>query len=74
MVGYAAPAQGFLLPQVRFSDHCSFWEHDYPAIMLNDTVMFRNPHYHKISDQPETLDFGFMEKVTEAVVAFARRH
>ena len=69
-VGYAAPAQGYLLPQLRFSDHSSFWEQDYPAIMLNDTVMFRNPNYHEPSDTPETLDYRFMEKVATAVVSF----
>lgn len=69
-VGYAAPAQGYLLPQLRFSDHSSFWEEDYPAIMLNDTVMFRNPNYHEPSDTAETLDYGFMEKVATAVAAF----
>lgn len=72
VVGYAAPAQGYLLPQLRFSDHSSFWAEDYPAVMLNDTVMFRNPNYHGPSDTPETLDYVFMEKVASAVAAFVR--
>lgn len=71
VVGYAAPVQGYLFPHVRLSDHSSFWEQDYPAIMLNDTVMFRNPHYHKVTDKPKTLDYRFMEAVTRAVLAFA---
>lgn len=70
VAGYAAPLQGYLLPQLRFSDHSSFWEEGYPAVMLNDTVMFRNPHYHRPSDTPETLDYLFMEKVAAAVAAF----
>lgn len=70
-LGYAAPLQGYLLPQARFSDHSSFWERDYPAIMLNDTVMFRNPNYHKADDVPATLNFQFMTDVAKAVVAFA---
>lgn len=69
-VGYAAPAQGYLLPQTRFSDHSSFWERDYRAIMLNDTVMFRNPNYHQPTDTPDTLNYQFMTGVAEAVVAF----
>jgi hypothetical protein len=68
--GYAAPLQGYPFPQVRFSDHSSFWERDYPAIMLNDTVMFRNPNYHKATDLPDTLDYRFMSEVARAVVAF----
>lgn len=71
IVGYAAPAQGYLFPQLRFSDHSSFWERGYPAIMVNDTVMFRNPNYHGASDTPEILDYAFMEKVAIAVTAFA---
>lgn len=67
-VGYAAPAHGYLLPQVRFSDHSSFWEREYPAIMLNDTVMFRNPNYHEPTDTPETLNYCFMTDVARAVV------
>ena len=71
-IGYAAPAQGYLLPQLRFSDHSSFWDNDYPAIMLNDTVMFRNPNYHQPGDLPETLDFPFMAEVAASVVTFLK--
>ncbi len=68
--GYAAPAQGFLLPPLRFSDHSSFWEQGYPAIMLNDTVMFRNPNYHTATDTENTLDYFFMAQVATAVSNF----
>jgi Zn-dependent M28 family amino/carboxypeptidase len=73
-VAYALPAQGYPFPQARFSDHSSFWERDYPAIMLNDTVMFRNPHYHKATDVPETLNFCFMAGVARAVLALVQRY
>ncbi|HEY3307221.1 MAG TPA: M28 family peptidase [Desulfuromonadaceae bacterium] len=72
--GYATPAQGYLLPQLRFSDHSSFWEQGYQAIMLNDTVMFRNGNYHKPTDTPDTLDYVFMAKVATAVAAFAAEY
>jgi Zn-dependent M28 family amino/carboxypeptidase len=62
------PLSGYLVPQARLSDHASFWSRGYPALMLTDTAMFRNPHYHRAGDTVATLDFSFMAKVTRAVV------
>lgn len=45
------------------SDHTPFWNAGYKVCMYTDTSHFRNPHYHQITDTPETLDFEFMEKV-----------
>ena len=59
---------GFLKDALR-SDHSSYWENDYKAIMLTDTANFRNPHYHQPSDIPETLNFDFLQNVTRAVLA-----
>lgn len=39
------------------SDHWCFWQHGYRAVMVTDTAFFRNPHYHKPTDTPETLDY-----------------
>ena len=59
---------GFLVPQVRLSDHAPFWDLGYPALLVTDTSFFRNPHYHRASDTVETLDLTFMTKVCEGVV------
>jgi hypothetical protein len=40
------------------SDHRRFWDAGVPAIMVSDTGNFRNPHYHRASDRPGTLDYG----------------
>lgn len=69
VVGYKVPLSGYLMPETRFSDHASFWDERYPALMLTDTAMFRNPHYHTPCDRLETLDFVFMSRVAKAVVA-----
>lgn len=45
------------LPGVGFSDHWSFWQVGYPAVMITDTALFRNPYYHQPTDKPETLDY-----------------
>jgi Zn-dependent M28 family amino/carboxypeptidase len=55
------------VPGIDFSDHRSYWAHDYPAVMVTDTAFYRNPHYHTASDTPETLDYRRMAKVVEAV-------
>jgi Zn-dependent M28 family amino/carboxypeptidase len=69
VVSYKVPFSGRLIPETRFSDHASFWNYGYPALMLTDTAMFRNPHYHTRHDRFETLDFNFMTNVAKAVVS-----
>ncbi|MDQ7787098.1 MAG: M28 family peptidase [Thermodesulfovibrionales bacterium] len=69
LVPYKVPLSGYIIPETRFSDHASFWKHGYPSLMLTDTAMFRNPHYHTRHDKFETLDFAFMVRVTKAVVS-----
>jgi Zn-dependent M28 family amino/carboxypeptidase len=59
----ALPGNGELLPDSRRSDHASFWDEGYKAIMLTDTTNFRSPHYHSPSDTLETLNLEFAAKV-----------
>lgn len=66
------PECGERLPDTRRSDHASFWDQGWPALMLTDTANFRNPHYHGPSDTIDTLDFQFMAKVVDAIEAAAR--
>jgi Zn-dependent M28 family amino/carboxypeptidase len=56
-----------VVPEISFSDHWSFWQFDYEAIIVTDTAMFRNPHYHRLSDTPETLDYERMARVVEGL-------
>ncbi len=63
----AVPGKGEMIPETRLSDHSSFWDHGYPALMITDTSFFRNPHYHQASDTPDTLDYPFLAKVTAGV-------
>lgn len=67
MVGW----NGYLLPIVRLSDHASFWDAGFPAVMITDTAFLRNPHYHQVSDTLDTLDLPFLTRVTAAVAATA---
>jgi Zn-dependent M28 family amino/carboxypeptidase len=63
------PLQGRMLPDTRRSDHASFWDLGYPAIMVTDTANMRNPHYHQASDRIETLDIGFLTSVCSGLIA-----
>ncbi len=73
VVTFRTPLNGWLVPDTRLSDNASFWDVGYPALMLTDTAFMRNPHYHRATDGIETLDFGFMAQVTDAVAAAAAR-
>lgn len=73
------PIEGIVLPPgaeqlpslavVRRSDHAPFWDADIPAVMWTDTAEYRNHHYHRVTDTPDTLDYEFMAKVTRALIA-----
>jgi len=66
------PFKGRMLPDVRRSDHSSFWDLGYPAIMVTDTANMRNPHYHRASDCIETLDIDFLAGVCHGLTAGIR--
>jgi Zn-dependent M28 family amino/carboxypeptidase len=63
----AVPGDGRVVAETRLSDHASFWDRGYPALMITDTSFFRNPHYHRTTDTPETLDYSFLARVTAGV-------
>lgn len=62
--GVAAPANW---PGIGWSDHWSFWQEQYPAIMVTDTAIFRNPYYHTPRDTADRLDFAKMARVVGGV-------
>jgi hypothetical protein len=39
--------------------------------MWTDTSEFRNPHYHRSSDTPDTLDYDFVAQVARLALARA---
>ncbi|MHB8790523.1 MAG: M28 family peptidase [Desulfobulbaceae bacterium] len=64
-----APA---LIVGIDFSDHWSFNKFGYPALMVTDTAFYRNPHYHRPSDVPNTLDYLRAAKVVSGLAAAIR--
>ena len=51
------------IPGVAWSDHWSFWQEGYPAVMVTDTAPNRYPHYHTAADAPDKVDFARTARV-----------
>jgi len=56
-----------------FSDHWAFWEEGYRGIMITDTAFMRNPHYHKLTDTPEKLDYDMMAGLAAALADWLKQ-
>lgn len=72
----AFPSQGLAAPGwiagIGWSDHWSFWQQGYPAVMVTDTALFRYGPYHTSEDAPDKLSYDRMARVVaglERVVA-----
>jgi hypothetical protein len=61
-----------LVPGVDLSDHASYWNNGYPAVMITDTAFYRNPAYHTERDTPDTLDYVRMAAVVDAIRSAVR--
>ncbi|MDB9516457.1 M28 family peptidase [Roseofilum reptotaenium CS-1145] len=61
------PSEGAALPNflpgVGWSDHWSFWQQGYPALMVTDTAPFRYPYYHRVEDTPDKINYGKLARV-----------
>ena len=56
-------------PGIDRSDHRSFWQEGIPALLVTDTAYLRNPHYHRPTDLPATLDYARLVKAARAAAA-----
>jgi len=66
------PSEGAAVPErlrgVGWSDHWSFWQAGYPAIMVTDTAFYRYAHYHTEADTPDKVDY---ERTARVVAGLA---
>jgi Zn-dependent M28 family amino/carboxypeptidase len=67
--GVSAPS---FIPGVDWSDHASFWEAGWPAVMVTDTALYRYPHYHAPSDTPDKVDYVRLARVTTGLAGMLR--
>ncbi len=65
------PSQGGALmkivPGISWSDHWSFWQAGYPAIMITDTALFRYPYYHGPEDTPDKINYDHLARVVSGL-------
>jgi len=67
--GVAAPA---FIPGVDWSDHWSFWQEGWPALMVTDTAPYRYPHYHSGEDTPDKVDYENLARVVTGLHGMLR--
>lgn len=69
--GEQFPAIGGSLPEaishIGRSDHWSFWQEGYPALMVTDTAPFRYAYYHTPEDTVDKLDFESFARVVRGL-------
>jgi Zn-dependent M28 family amino/carboxypeptidase len=55
------------IPGVGWSDHWSFWQAGYPAMMVTDTAPFRYPFYHTPEDTPDKVSTEALAVVVDGL-------
>ena len=55
------------LPGIGWSDHWAFWEEGYPATMVTDTALFRDPYYHTAQDTPGHIQYESFARVVSGL-------
>ncbi|HPG41144.1 MAG TPA: M28 family peptidase [bacterium] len=73
VLSFAVPGNGEDVSRLRSSDHASFWDWDFKAIMLTDSGNLRNHIYHSPADTIGTLNFTFMTNIVKAAVVTMAR-
>lgn len=68
-IGGVAP--GFI-EGIAASDHWSYQQQGYPALMITDTAPFRNPYYHRVDDLPGSVDAESLARITKGLEGMVR--
>ncbi len=56
-------------PSMVYSDHASFWDDGFAALMAIEDEPLQNPYYHTIRDTLDTLNMAFCAQATKAALA-----
>ena len=75
--GTSLPAEGVVAPAsiagIGWSDHWSFWQFGYKALMLTDTAPFRYPYYHSAQDTPDKLEYTRFAEAVQGIAGVVSR-
>jgi Zn-dependent M28 family amino/carboxypeptidase len=55
------------VPGVSWSDHRSFWQCGFRALMATDTAFYRYPYYHTADDTPDKLSYPELSRAIEGL-------
>jgi len=55
------------LPGVGWSDYWAFWQEGFPALMVTDTALFRDPYYHTAKDTPDHIHYVHLARVVSGL-------
>lgn len=56
-------------PVTSRSDHASFWNYNYPAILVSEDFEDFNPNYHSVDDDLDSLqDFNYFTEMVKASI------
>lgn len=73
----ALPAEGVVAPSalagIGWSDHWSFWQFGYKALMVTDTAPYRYPHYHTAQDTPDKLDWKRFGQAVQGIAGTVQK-
>jgi len=70
LTAYSLDLIPVLLPDgLKFSDHSAFWTQGYPAVLFIEDWADHTPHYHRTTDQLETLNLPYYTEMVKAAVA-----
>ncbi|HEY2137417.1 MAG TPA: M28 family peptidase [Xanthobacteraceae bacterium] len=68
-IGGVAPAT---IDGIDWSDHWSFVQQGFPAMMITDTALFRYPDYHQPTNTPDKVDTEKLARVVKGIDAVIR--
>ncbi|MEW6417897.1 MAG: M28 family peptidase [Nitrospirota bacterium] len=70
------PSEGISAPGwitgIDWSDHWSFWQEGYQAIMITDTALFRYKYYHSAQDTYEKLNYTHIARAVMGIAQVVR--
>lgn len=69
LISLQVPGNGQMVPDLRRSDHASFWDKGYQAIYIGDGANTRNFNYHSPKDTLQTVNLTQVANVVKATVA-----
>jgi hypothetical protein len=56
-----------IFPSIGNSDHINYWKHGFPALLVSDTMSYRNKYYNTLNDTAEKLNYAGMAMVVQGL-------